>query len=90
MTVHNEKITVNQIILTAFGALISVIVYLGVLQLTEIKDAIKEIKTFMVDQKVENEKKNGVIESLKEKDVDLQKQNDDLKKQFDDYRRVHK
>lgn len=80
MTLKKEEITTNQIILTAFGALISLIVYLGVMQLTDIKDAIREIKGFMVEQKIANEHNNGTIEKLQIKDAELQKQIDDFKK----------
>ena len=82
MTIKKELITTNQLITTAFGILFSVIAWLGVLQLTDIRDAIKDIKTFMVDQRLENLKNNGVIEKLKEKDDSLQKQLNEYKKRF--------
>ncbi len=82
MTIRKDLVTTNQLIMTAFGILFSVIAWLGVLQLTDIRDAIKDIKAFMVNQQVENVKNLGTIEKLKERDDLLQKQLDDYKKKF--------
>lgn len=84
-----DKVTTNQILMALFGVMISVIGFLAVMQLSDIRDAIKDIKVFMVNQQIENVKNNGHLERLSEKDFQLQQQiteNKQLIKELERYR----
>lgn len=83
------KVNTNQILVALFGTLITIIAWFALMVFSDMRDDIKTIKNFMVEQQIQNEKHNGVVESLKNADIELFKRIDDNKKSIDEIRKFY-